>query len=45
MFGKKKTEEKEVRYEASGEKQGKVKEYLSSMSHLSKFVIEKKKRW
>lgn len=42
MFGKKKTEEKEVRYEDLGEKQGKVKEYLSSMSHLSKFVIEKK---
>lgn len=43
MFGKKKTEEREeVRYESQVEKKGKVKEYLSSMSHLSKFVIEKK---
>ena len=43
MFGKKKTEEREeARYESPVRKQGKVKEYLSSMSHLSKFVIEKK---
>lgn len=43
MFGKKKTEERqEVRSESQAGKRGKVREYLDSMSYLSKFVIEKK---
>ena len=43
MFGKKKTEERqEVRSESQAEKRGRIREYLDSMSYLSKFVIEKK---
>ena len=42
MFGKKKTEETYVKVEGTVGKKGKVKEYLESMSFLSKFVIEKK---
>lgn len=43
MFGKKKTEERqEVRSEFQARKRGKIREYLDSMSYLSKFVIEKK---
>lgn len=43
MFGKKKTEEKEeLKYESPVKQQEKVKEYLASMSQISKSVIEKK---
>ncbi len=42
MFGKKKTEENYQTGRVAEKSTGKVNEYLESMSHLSKFVIEKK---
>ena len=43
MFGKKKVEKThEITTENMGKKAGNVKEYLNSMSFLSKFVMEKK---